>query len=286
MKRSLEGVYLPTNHQPLEWSRPDIYRQERRRIYGFISDIRRETYPLKRQVDEKRLAELGKIHGTGQTNEFRQANLYYPEVVRYTDAQDALFQRFAPQASTIFYKALYSDKTEIGDSISPNEYISPEDHQKAGQELARDLRGLVKVSHICTDLIIEFRRKGIFSTWAKMIEQTLRLDEVLDKIAVRIYVAKEEEAYLILNKIGERFKPVLPNMLDHHENKQVIPLRDWLARPKKTGYAAINSNHIFYHNIGEKYDKTFGGKRAFEVQIMTMEAARRLLLSREEYKAQ
>ncbi len=84
------------------------------------------------------------------------------------------------------------------------------------------------------DFEIQGRTKSIFSIRKKMLTQGVIFDEVYDKFAIRIIYkpqSKDEkhDAWKIYSIVTDHFSP------------NPMRLRDWMTRPKSTGYEALHT---------------------------------------------
>lgn len=76
---------------------------------------------------------------------------------------------------------------------------------------------------------IHGRTKSLYGIWNKMIRTGKRLEDILDRIGVRIIVNSVPECYTVLGTLHTHFKPV-PGTFD-----------DYIGHPKKNGYQSIHT---------------------------------------------
>jgi GTP pyrophosphokinase len=115
-------------------------------------------------------------------------------------------------------------------------------------DLVEQIRdGLCQID-ICAD--IEGRPKNIYSIYKKMLKQMKDIDEIYDKIAIRVLVDDVRECYGVLGIIHTMWKP-LPGRF-----------KDYIATPKLNMYQSLHTTLI-----GK-------GGEPFEVQIRTWDMHR------------
>ncbi len=76
---------------------------------------------------------------------------------------------------------------------------------------------------------LQYRVKHPAVIWRKMLSKGLALDQVHDIIAFRIIVRDEQDCYLALRAIHERFEPLL------------LRFKDYIAQPKENGYRSLHT---------------------------------------------
>lgn len=97
---------------------------------------------------------------------------------------------------------------------------------------------------------VSHRTKSAWSTWKKMQAKRLALDEVHDRIALRVIVDTEEEARRVLDALHARYRPVAGEF------------DDYIANPKPNGYRSL---HTAVH--------VDGGTAEFQVRTWAMHHA-------------
>ncbi len=124
--------------------------------------------------------------------------------------------------------------------------------RKEREEYVRELIEQIKhgIDQIGLSADIAGRPKNIFSIYKKMIQQQVDIDEIYDKIAIRVIVDEVRECYGVLGIIHTMWKP-LPGRF-----------KDYIATPKPNMYQSLHTTLI-----GK-------GGEPFEVQIRTWEMHR------------
>ena len=181
---------------------------------------------------------------------------YQPENKQKRIAEETM-EIYAPLAHRV---GLFKFKGELEDlSFS---YLQPETYK----EIARRLRAKRKereeyvnnlkeqIQHGLNQVGIKGdiagRPKNIYSIYKKMVKQQKDIDEIYDKIAIRIIVEDTRECYGVLGVIHTMWKP-LPGRF-----------KDYIATPKANMYQSLHTTLI-----GQ-------GGEPFEVQIRTWEMHR------------
>ncbi|TNE87553.1 MAG: bifunctional (p)ppGpp synthetase/guanosine-3',5'-bis(diphosphate) 3'-pyrophosphohydrolase [Deltaproteobacteria bacterium] len=100
-----------------------------------------------------------------------------------------------------------------------------------------------------SDAQVSGRIKSLYSLHAKMQAKSLAMDQVLDRVALRVIVEDDAEAYAVHELIAERFA-VIGESVD-----------DYIANPKPSGYQALHLAMVEPHT-----------RRPVEVQIRTRAA--------------
>lgn len=112
-------------------------------------------------------------------------------------------------------------------------------------ELERNLTPAKAKDNVCLELLragvrdllkehgveaqISGRRKGLYSIYRKMQRLQRPLEEVMDRIGLRIIVSSVEECYAVLGLLHNRFRPV-PGTFD-----------DYISLPKENGYQSLHT---------------------------------------------
>lgn len=120
------------------------------------------------------------------------------------------------------------------------------------EDYVHEIIGQIKngIEQIGINADIAGRPKNIFSIYKKMIKQQKDIDEIYDKIAIRVVVDNIRECYGVLGIIHTMWKP-LPGRF-----------KDYIATPKPNMYQSLHTTLI-----GK-------GGEPFEVQIRTAEMHR------------
>lgn len=79
------------------------------------------------------------------------------------------------------------------------------------------------------DGVITSRHKSAYSTWMKMNRKGLTMDQVLDRLAMRVRVDTVEQCYALIEALHARYSTV-PGEFD-----------DYIAHPKPNGYASLHT---------------------------------------------
>ncbi len=164
---------------------------------------------------------------------------------------------FAPLAHRL---GIFQFKWELEDLAFA--YLDPEIYYEIARRLkakrreredyVHDLIEQIKngLRQIGIEADIEGRPKNIYSIYKKMVKQNKDIDEIYDKIAIRVLVNDVRECYGVLGIIHTMWKP-LPGRF-----------KDYIATPKPNMYQSLHTTLI-----GQ-------GGEPFEVQIRTFEMHR------------
>lgn len=164
---------------------------------------------------------------------------------------------FAPLAHRL---GIFKFKWELEDLAFA--YLDPEMYYEIARRLkakrreredyVHDLIEQIKngLRQIDIEADIEGRPKNIYSIYKKMVKQNKDIDEIYDKIAIRVLVQNVRECYGVLGIIHTMWKP-LPGRF-----------KDYIATPKPNMYQSLHTTLI-----GQ-------GGEPFEVQIRTFEMHR------------
>lgn len=112
-------------------------------------------------------------------------------------------------------------------------------------ELSERLEPILEEDQICLALLrdgihqlltergleatIESRTKGLYSIYRKMRRLDSSLEEIMDRIGLRIIVPSVEECYAVLGMLHTRFRPI-PGTFD-----------DYIGFPKENGYQSLHT---------------------------------------------
>ena len=137
--------------------------------------------------------------------------------------------------------------------LKPDVYKDIEDKLNDSKENLKEYLEDMKdeISDILEENNIEFEIKGrvksIYSIYNKLYNKGRTWDEIYDILALRVYVKKESDCYLVVGLIHSRFRPV-PRRF-----------KDYIANPKENMYQSLHTT-------------VFGvDGRLFEIQIRTYE---------------
>jgi GTP pyrophosphokinase len=94
-------------------------------------------------------------------------------------------------------------------------------------------RQVSDTTHLLDELgiggVITSRQKSAYSVWMKMSRKGLTMDQVLDRLAMRVRVDTVEECYSLIAALHDRYDTV-PGEFD-----------DYIALPKANGYASLHT---------------------------------------------
>ena len=178
---------------------------------------------------------------------------YQPEYKQKEIAEETM-EIFAPLAHRL---GIFKFKWELEDLaffyLDPDMYYQIakrlKQKRKEREEYVNDLIAQIRngIEQIGIEADIEGRPKNIYSIYKKMIKQMKDIDEIYDKIAIRVIVNDVHECYGVLGIIHTMWKP-LPGRF-----------KDYIATPKPNMYQSLHTTFI-----GR-------GGEPFEVQIRTWE---------------
>lgn len=178
---------------------------------------------------------------------------FQPEIKQKQIAQETM-DIFAPLAHRL---GIFKFKWELEDLSFL--YLDPEMYYEIARRLKTKRRDreeyvheLIKRIEVGLDQIgikgdIAGRPKNIYSIYKKMLKQNKGIDEIYDKIAIRVIVEHVRDCYGVLGIIHTMWKP-LPGRF-----------KDYIATPKPNMYQSLHTTLI-----GQ-------GGEPFEVQIKTWE---------------
>ena len=124
--------------------------------------------------------------------------------------------------------------------------VAPDAHddQDSLDLLIADSHALLSATGV--DGQVQGRLKSLLSTHHKMLRKTLVLEQVHDRIAVRLIVPTVDEAYAVERALGQMY--------------DVVPgtKRDYIANPKGNGYQSLHASVVVP-----------GSERTAEFQVRT-----------------
>ncbi len=144
--------------------------------------------------------------------------------------------------------AFYYLNTEIYYEVAKRLKQKRKEREEYVHELIEQIKHGIDQIGLTAD--IAGRPKNIYSIYKKMIQQQVDIDEIYDKIAIRVIVDEVRECYGVLGIIHTMWKP-LPGRF-----------KDYIATPKPNMYQSLHTTLI-----GK-------GGEPFEVQIRTWEMHR------------
>ncbi|MDB5266200.1 MAG: (p)ppGpp synthetase SpoT/RelA, pyrophosphokinae [Parcubacteria group bacterium] len=161
---------------------------------------------------------------------------YVPKEKQKRIATETL-EIYAPIAYRLGIRKL---NRELEDLAFP--YVYPKEHEAMQKTLKqrrpKDQKGLEKflrsvkkalakqgITHVKT----EYRVKGLYSLYTKLLRKEKDLEKIYDLSAARILVEKEEDCYQVLGIIHSTFRP-LPGRI-----------KDYISFPKPNGYQALQT---------------------------------------------
>src|SRR3989344_4626666 len=151
-------------------------------------------------------------------------------------AQETL-EIYAPLAYRLGIRKL---NRELEDLAFP--YVYPEEYEKVKELLKKKhretighleklrksiIKGLTKAG--IRDIRTDYRVKGLYSLYQKLLRKNWDIDSVYDLLAVRVIVPTMEDCYRVLGTIHSIWRP-LPGRI-----------KDYIAFPKPNGYRSIHT---------------------------------------------
>ena len=161
---------------------------------------------------------------------------------------------FAPIAHRIGMSKIKSELEDISFS-----YINPEAYKqmkilvnsKKGEreKFTNEIISIIEKELVKYNIkaTVTGRPKHLYSIYKKMTEKNKKFADLMDLIAIRVIVEKEEECYMVLGAVHGKFIPVSGRF------------KDYIASPKNNGYQSI-------HTTIE-----INGDQKVEIQIRTAE---------------
>lgn len=182
-------------------------------------------------MDDERILPIRMAH---RLNDVRHLSRFNAQL-QYRIAQESLHM-YAPIAGRL---SLQSCRREIEDScfpiLQPHVASELQRYQEAHRRMdrlclrhaSRHLqRGLDKAK---IHYRIEHRIKSLFSTYRKMIVKHRTIDQLTDRLAIRIITDRIEDCYYILGIVHTSFHP-MPGKV-----------KDYIGCPKENGYQSIHT---------------------------------------------
>jgi hypothetical protein len=221
-----------------------------KKIEAATREILFETHQAEYEAFDERDIELV----AGRINLNRKELLYYPNVKKYVEMQDALFRQLLPIE---FKKTLKS-------------FDSADKRWPHAMRLAKQLQDRFGFGSPQQGGIVDCRAKSLFSIWMKMGEYKLESDEIYDRFGIRITVRNTESARKVSQHLLDENVLMMPHKFAHGNGKIHQPLSDTLDTPNIRGFASIRMDFV---------DPEIG---IYEIQIHTME---NYLISRKHEKS-
>lgn len=144
---------------------------------------------------------------------------------------------YAPLAYRLGIRKL---NRELEDLAFP--YVYPEEYEKVKEILRKKhketlehlerlrksiVKGLTKAG--ITDIHTDYRVKGLYSLYQKLIRKNWDIDSIYDILAVRVVVPTIEDCYRVLGTVHSIWRP-LPGRI-----------KDYIAFPKPNGYRSLHT---------------------------------------------
>ncbi|QGT99112.1 Guanosine-3',5'-bis(diphosphate) 3'-pyrophosphohydrolase [Candidatus Syntrophocurvum alkaliphilum] len=183
--------------------------------------------------------------------------LHHKEEHKQKEAALETMEIFAPLAHRI---GIFKFKWELEDLSF--QYLDPETYYKVAKRLKQKRKEREEYVNELINQIVEGldqigveadiagRPKNIYSIYKKMLKQNKDIDEIYDKVAIRVIVNSVRDCYGVLGIIHTMWKP-LPGRF-----------KDYIATPKSNMYQSLHTTLI-----GK-------GGEPFEVQIRTWDMHR------------
>ncbi|WP_067141206.1 RelA/SpoT family protein [Oceanivirga salmonicida] len=150
---------------------------------------------------------------------------------------------FAPIAHRIGMSKIKSELEDISfNCVNPDGYneIKKLVNRKKEQ---RDKQTNLIIEEIKKDLekynikaVVTGRAKHLYSIYRKMVEKNKKFTDLMDLIAIRVIVDKEEDCYMVLGAVHSIFIPVSGRF------------KDYIAVPKSNGYQSIHTTIEYSEN--------------------------------------
>lgn len=143
---------------------------------------------------------------------------------------------FAPIAHRIGMSKIKSELEDIS-----FRYLNKEAYQQMKELVNTKKTERIKITNEIIDVIkkeldkyhikatVTGRPKHLYSIYKKMTEKNKKFAELMDLIAIRVIVEKDEECYMVLGIVHGKFVPVSGRF------------KDYIAVPKSNGYQSIHT---------------------------------------------
>ncbi|VWL85697.1 RelA/SpoT family protein [Oceanivirga miroungae] len=165
---------------------------------------------------------------------------------------------FAPIAHRIGMSKIKSELEDIS-----FKYLKPEEYQEIKKLVntkkeTRDRETKKIIEEIEKDLLkynikasVNGRPKHLYSIYRKIVEKQKKFNDIMDLIAIRVLVEKEEECYMVLGLVHSLFTPVQGRF------------KDYIAVPKPNGYQSIHTT--IEYNKEKKVEIQIRTKKMHEI---------------------
>lgn len=133
-------------------------------------------------------------------------------------------QQIKEELQDISFRVLYPD---IRESIIHRFNTIESDNQNIVERVIQEIKKTISSAELKVDVF--GRRKTPYSTWMKMKQKDVSLDQLSDIVAFRAVVSSVEECYRVLGII--------------HSTYQMVPnnFQDFISTPKNNGYQSLHT---------------------------------------------